>query len=44
MFVASIGVSGRLYDKATLTQKDERRCVSSVRRFEYMGCVVRFLA
>ena len=39
VFVASIGVSGRLYAEATLTQKIEDWCASHVRCFEDMGCV-----
>ena len=37
VFVASIGVSGRLYAEATLTQKIEDWCASHVRCFEDMG-------
>ena len=37
MFVASMGVSGRLYAEATLTQKIEDWCASHVRCFEDMG-------
>ena len=39
VFVASMGVSGRLYAEATLTQKIEDWCASHVRCFEDMGCV-----
>ena len=34
-----MGVSGRLYTKATLTQKIDDWCASHVRCFEDMGCV-----
>ena len=37
VFVASMGVSGRLYAEATLTQKIEDWCASHVRCFEDMG-------
>ena len=37
VFVASMGVSGRLYVEATLTQKIEDWCASHVRCFEDMG-------
>ena len=39
VFVASMGVSGRLYAEATLTQKIDDWCASHVRCFEDMGCV-----
>ena len=39
VFVASMGVSGRLYAEATLSQKIEDWCASHVRCFEDMGCV-----
>ena len=39
VFVASVGVSGRLYVEATLTQKIDDWCASHVRCFEDMGCV-----
>ena len=39
VFVASMGISGRLYAEATLTQKIEDWCASHVRCFEDMGCV-----
>ena len=34
-----MGVSGRLYAEATLTQKIDDWCASHVRCFEDMGCV-----
>ena len=37
VFVASMGVSGRLYAEATLTQKIDDWCASHVRCFEDMG-------
>ena len=37
VFVASMGVSGRLYAEATLTQKIEDWCASHVRCFQDMG-------
>ncbi len=37
VFVGSMGVSGRLYAEATLTQKIEDWCASHVRCFEDMG-------
>ena len=37
VFAASMGVSGRLYTEATLTQKIEDWCASHVRCFEDMG-------
>ena len=37
VFVASVGVSGRLYVEATLTQKIDDWCASHVRCFEDMG-------
>ena len=39
VFVASMGVSGRLYAEATLSQKIDDWCASHVRCFEDMGCV-----
>ena len=39
VFVATMGVSGRLYVEATLTQKVEDWCASHVRCFEDMGRV-----
>ena len=39
VFVAAMGVSGRLYVEATLTQKVEDWCASHVRCFEDMGSV-----
>ncbi len=39
VFVAAMGVSGRLYIEATLTQKVEDWCASHVRCFEDMGSV-----
>ena len=39
VFVAAMGVSGRLYVEATLTQKVEDWCGSHVRCFEDMGSV-----
>ena len=37
VFVAAMGVSGRLYAEATLTQKVDDWCASHVRCFEAMG-------
>ncbi|MDE0418761.1 MAG: IS21 family transposase, partial [bacterium] len=37
VFIASMGVSGRLYAEATLTQKIDDWCASHVRCFEDMG-------
>ena len=39
VFVATMGVSGRLYVEATLTQKVEDWCASHVRCFEDMGYI-----
>ena len=38
LFIASMGVSGRLYAEATLSQKLDDWCASHVRCFEDMGC------
>ncbi|MYA40926.1 MAG: IS21 family transposase [Gemmatimonadetes bacterium] len=38
VFIASMGVSGRLYAEATLSQKIDDWCASHVRCFEDMGC------
>ena len=43
LFVASMGVSGRLYAEATLTQKIEDWCASHVRCFEDMGWAPRLV-
>ena len=43
LFVATMGVSGRLYVEATLTQKVEDWCACHVRCFEDMGCVPRIV-
>ena len=43
VFVASMGVSGRLYAEATLTQKIEDWCASHVRCFEDMGWAPRLV-
>ena len=39
LFVASMGVSGRIYAEATLTQKIDDWCASHVRCFQDMGSV-----
>ena len=38
LFIASMGVSGRLCAEAALSQKIDDRCASHVRCFEDMGC------
>ncbi len=43
LFVAAMGVSGRLYVEATLTQKVEDWCASHVRCFEDMGRIPRIV-